>query len=339
MAGRLLLHLSLGARPLGPPIDLLVLPAEACARHSLALPAGLGLGLGLKPGRGRRRHGGGDDAAWASEWQSTAGQPATLGVRLRDAFGNACDAEGSCEAVALQLRGAEIVEGSVHLAPPHRGPPPAPPAPPAPPVPPAEDDGAAAAVAAAAAAAFAEGEGEAAGGGGGRVLRATATPRLCGRYYAHVTLRGVELMGSPRLLLVRAAAAVASCCDVSCEGLGGGVVTAGSPCGFHVQAAPRPRAMPAAPRAMPCARRLLAAPMHPACSPTHSVLSSATVRRHLPWRYLPWRYLPWRCLLTMALLTMALLAMALLAMALLAMALLTMALLTRYSSSATRQLT
>ena len=87
MAGRLLLHLSLGPRPLGPPICLRVLPAEACAQHSLAFPTALG------------PCGGGEDAAaWAAEWEGwecTAGRPATVGVRLSDAFGNACEA--SCE--------------------------------------------------------------------------------------------------------------------------------------------------------------------------------------------------------------------------------------------------
>ena len=215
VAGRLLLHLSLGTRPICPPIDLRVLPAEACAQHSLALPTGLG-------------QRGGDDAAWAAEWEGWEGaaeQPVTVGVRLSDAFGNACEA--SCEGVALQLHGPEIVEGSVHLAPPYRGP-----------APPDSDS-------ADAAAAYAEG---AAGDGGGRVLSAMATPRLCGRYYAHVTLRGVELMGSPRPLRVHAAAAVASCCDVYCEGLSGAVV-AGTPCGFRVQARQRP---PATPSATPC---------------------------------------------------------------------------------------
>ena len=215
VAGRLLLHLSLGTRPICPPIDLRVLPAEACAQHSLALPTGLG-------------QRGGDDAAWAAEWEGWEGaaeQPVTVGVRLSDAFGNACEA--SCEGVALQLHGPEIVEGSVHLAPPYRGP-----------APPDSDS-------ADAAAAYAEG---AAGDGGGLVLSAMATPRLCGRYYAHVTLRGVELMGSPRPLRVHAAAAVAACCDVYCEGLSGAVV-AGTPCGFRVQARQRP---PATPSATPC---------------------------------------------------------------------------------------
>ena len=64
VAGRLLLHLSLGTRPLCPPIGLRVLPAEACAQHSLALPTALG-------------QRGGDDAVWAvGRWATARGNDA-----------------------------------------------------------------------------------------------------------------------------------------------------------------------------------------------------------------------------------------------------------------------
>jgi hypothetical protein len=246
VAGRLLLHLSLGTRPLCPPIGLRVLPAEACAQHSLALPTALG-------------QRGADDAGWAAEreewegWEGAAGRPATVGVRLSDAYGNACEVScQSCQGVALQLRGPEMIEGSVHLAPPYHCPPPP------------DGDGADAAAACAGDGA----EEGAAGDDGGLVLSAVATPRLCGRYYAHVTLRGVELMGSPRPLRVHAAAAVAACCDVFCEGLSGAVV-AGTPCGFRVQARRRPLALllQPPPANMSCKRRRHAAPCTQAAGP------------------------------------------------------------------------
>ena len=59
------------------------------------------------------------------------------------------------------------------------------------------------------------------------VLHASAIATVSGRYYAHVTLDGEQVGGSPFALSVRAAAAVGGACEVWGDALGGTLVAGG----------------------------------------------------------------------------------------------------------------
>jgi len=175
VAGSLQLHLFLGEQTiLAPPVSLRVLPAEPCARHSFCravrgstVPAAIAAG--------------GADTAEDHAWRSASGEAVHVAVWLRDAYGNAC--EPQLDGLRLQLRGAQEVEGSVHLT------------------------------------SQPQQAGSPATGGDAAGLHAVAAPQLAGRYYAHVTMQGEELGGSPLSLQVRPAPALASACEVWGDGL------------------------------------------------------------------------------------------------------------------------
>ena len=59
------------------------------------------------------------------------------------------------------------------------------------------------------------------------MLHASAIATVSGRYYAHVTLHGEQVGGSPFALSVRAAAAVGGACEVWGDALGGTLVAGG----------------------------------------------------------------------------------------------------------------
>ena len=179
VVGSLQLHLYLGEQTiLAPPMSLRVLPAEPCVRHSFCramrgtAPATIATGV---------------DKAEDQTWRCASGENVQVAMWLRDAYGNACEAR--LDGLRLHLRGAQEVEGSVHLtSQSHQllqlrtvGNP-------------ASSD-------------------DAAG------LYAVAAPQLAGHYYAHVTMHGEELGGSPLSLHVRPAPALALACEVWGDGL------------------------------------------------------------------------------------------------------------------------